>query len=142
MNVLRVTAIILSLITIMPIGYGIVPLVTLEIAILTDIFSGQFELDISKSFYDRVLIAGIISLIGQSVMIISFFFTDKTKAILTIIGVLVLLIATFVLTMDPGVDNPDMMILMFSLPFLGTAVSLVVLEIKGLMQSVKTVDAK
>jgi hypothetical protein len=138
MNTLRTLTIIFSLLILIPIGHGIVPLVVFEIPIVSDIFSGDFEFNISGSYYDRLTTAGLMSLIGQSILISCFFFDEKIKSTLSIIGCVTLLTATYLLTKDSIGMKLDMFLLTLSFPFVVTGLALVVLEVKDLRQKINS----
>ena len=130
MNTLRTLTIILNALIIIGAGHGIGPLGLFEVVSMRELILGDFNYNITGHYDDRIMTVGLISLAGQSTLISSFFFDGRVKSILTIIGCLIMLIGTYILTKDSKDMNLDMFSLMFSLPFIGT--SLVVLIREGI----------
>jgi len=133
MNTLRTLTIIFNLLIIIGAGHGGAPLGFFEIITLRDIFLGDFQFKISGSYDDRLLTVGLFSFFGQCVLICSYFFDKDIKSRLTLIGCLILLAATFLLTNGAlTIFSLELFSLFTALPFIGTSLVLLTREIKGL----------
>jgi hypothetical protein len=133
MNTLRTLTIIFNLFIIIGAGHGGAPLGLFEILSLRELFSGDFQFNVSGGYDDRLMTVGLFSFLGQSVLISSYFFDKSVKSKFTLAGCLILLAATFLLTKDAtNIFSIDIYSLFTALPFIGTALMLVTREIKGL----------
>jgi hypothetical protein len=138
MNTLRTLTIVFNLFIIIGAGHGGGPLGLFEIMGLGDLFSGDFQFNISGRYDERLMTVGLVSVLGQSILISSYFFDKKVKTWLTIIGCLILLTATFILTKDAlDIHSIDIFSLFTALPFIGTAIILLIREIKGLKNNME-----
>lgn len=135
MTTLRVLTIVLSLLIIIGAGHGIGPLVLFEVFSLNELISGDFQINITGRYDERLTTVGLIAFIGQSVLAIALFFDKRIKSILTIIGSLILVAAIAILTQGSEFMNLDMISLIFSLPSIVTALILVTVETKGLIRN-------
>lgn len=136
MNTLRTLTIIFNIFIIIGAGHGGSPLGLLEIMSIGDLFLGDFYFNISGAYDERLMSVGLISFIGQSILISSFFFDQKLKSKLTITGCIILFVSTYILTQNAfGIFNIDFFSLLTALPFIGTALVLLTKEIKGLRQT-------
>ncbi|HEU5290102.1 MAG TPA: hypothetical protein VFU05_05610 [Cyclobacteriaceae bacterium] len=132
MNTLRTLTIVFNLFIIIGAGHGIAPLGLFEVMSLTNLFSGDFQFNISGRYDERLMTVGLISVLGQSILISSYFFDKEVKSKLTIIGCFILFAATFLLTKDAlNIHSIDILSLFTALPFIGTGVVLLIREIKG-----------
>jgi hypothetical protein len=137
MNTLRTLTIILNTLIIIGAGHGIGPLGLFEVVSIRELILGDFHFNIAGRYDDRLMTVGLISLMGQSTLISGFFFDRRIKSLLTIIGCLIMLTGTYILTKDSKDMNLDMFSLLFSLPFIGTSLVLLVREGLSLRQSSK-----
>jgi hypothetical protein len=136
MNTLRTLTAIFNIFIIIGAGHGGAPLGLFEIMSLGDLFSGDFHFNFLGRYNERLLTVGLFSIIGQSILISSFFFETKIKSKLTIAGCILLLITTYILTQDAlDIHSIDFFTLLTALPFIGTALVLLTKEIKGLRQT-------
>lgn len=125
MNTLRTLTIVFNLFIIIASGHGGAPLVLFEIMGLHDVFSGGFQFSITGSYDERIMTVALVSMLGQSILISSYFFDNEIKSRLTIMGCLILLVATFILTKDTfHLEIIDLYSLFTALPFIGTAIIL------------------
>ncbi len=137
MNTLRTLTIILNLLIIIGAGHGIGPLGLFEIVSVRELISGDFNFNIAGQYDERLMTVGLICLMGQLTLTASFFFDGRIKSLLTIIGCLVMLTGTYILTKDSRDMNLDMFSLIFSLPFIGASLVLLLREIRNLRQNSK-----
>jgi len=126
---LRILTLIFNLLIIIGAGHGIGPLALLEFLSVRELLTRDFQFNISGRYDERLLTVGLISLLGQCVLIFAFFVTEKIKTSLTIAGCAILLIATYLLTQDAWDLSIDIISLVTALPFIGTAVTLLIKEI-------------
>src|SRR5688572_32643359 len=71
MNTLRTLTIIFNLLIIIGAGHGGAPLGFFEVMSLRSLFSGDFQFNVSGSYDDKLMTVGIVSLLGQCVLIAS-----------------------------------------------------------------------
>ena len=126
-------------------GHGGAPLVFFEYVTLTEVFVGNVKFNFSGSYDDRLVVVGLISVIGQLILIGSYCFAGRVKSGLTIFGCLVLFIATYILTKDlwslnVNIFSLECFSLFFSLPFIYTALILMTKEVKTLNNSARQED--
>lgn len=132
MKTLKSLTLLLHLLIIIGAGHGIAPLGLFEYVCVRDLISGDFHFNISGPYDDRLPTVGMVSLLGQLILIGSFFFRARVDTILTIISCVLLLIATYLLTQDAWESSIDVMSLITAVPFIGTAVVLMMREIRRL----------
>jgi hypothetical protein len=133
MNSLRILTIIFHLLIIIGAGHGGAPLGFFEVISLRSLFSGDFQFNISGSYDDRLITVGLASLLGQCVLVASYFFDKNIKSKLTLTGCFILLGVTFLLTKGAlDVFSLEFFSLFTALPFIGTCLFLLTKEIKGL----------
>lgn len=130
MKNLKIVVLILNLFIIVGAGHGGAPLALFEIVSIYSV--ADFQFSITGIYEDRLPTVAVLSLLGQVIFISNYFFVKKNKSRLTIIGCLVLLLATFVLTKDALDFNIDTFSLFTALPFIGAASVLVVREYREL----------
>jgi len=132
---LRILTIILSLLIIIGAGHGIGPLGLFEAAtvyyIVTDI--GEIEFNIVGSYDDRLVAVSLMSLIGQLVLILTFFLKLRLRSALTVVGCVILLAAIFILTIDAGDITLIVITSIFGLPLIVTASMLLFTETNKLI---------
>lgn len=134
MTKLRVLTIVLSLLIIIGAGHGIGPLGLFEVFGIRELLTGEFHFDIAGQYDDRLPTVAVMSFVGQSVLILAFFFDNKVKSGLTVFGCIVLLTAIYILTQDFTGLNLEAFSLVFSLPCIVTAIRLLALETKQLLK--------
>lgn len=127
MNLLRALTIIFSFLIVIPVGVGMLPMVVLEVSIVMDIFLGN--LDFSQSGSNWLETEALISMAGQLILISSFFFDKKIKSAATIVGCITILTAIFILSKSTFNFNTGFFQLMLSLPFIVTAVVLLIIQV-------------
>jgi hypothetical protein len=133
MNTLRTLTIVFNLFIIIGAGHGGAPLGLFEILSLRDLFSGDFQFNVSGNYDDRLMTVGLFSFLGQCVLISSYFFAQNVKSKLTLTGCLILLAATFLLTKgELNIFSLELFSLFTALPFIGTCLVLLTREIKKL----------
>ena len=137
MNALKTLTIIFNLVIIVGAGHGGGPLGIFELMSLSELLFGDFQSTISGHYEERLMAVGLISLIGQAVLICSYFFEKQMKSALSISGCFMLLTTTCILTKDAwsmstNIFSLETFSLFFSLPFMLTAVMLLTREIRGL----------
>jgi hypothetical protein len=129
MKTLTILTIVFNFFIFVGAGHGIGFLGLIEIMAINEIFLGNITFNLTGNYDDRLPVVAILSIIGQSLLLIGFFINDTAKAKLTITGCLTLLIATYILTKDSKDMNLDMISLIFSVPFIVTASTLLIKEI-------------
>ena len=129
MKTLPILTIIFNFFTLIGAGHGIGILGFIEIMAVNEVLQGNLAFNLTGSYDERLPVVAILSIIGQSFLISSFFLNDTSKSALTITGCLTLLVGTFILTRDSHVMNSDMISLIFSAPFIVTACILLFKEI-------------
>jgi hypothetical protein len=130
LNRIKILVLILNLLIIVGAGHGGAPLILFEVFSLKDL--GEFKINISGSYEDRIATAALVSLVGQIILISSYFCKKKLKSYLTIAGCFVLLTASFILTKDALDFTIDTLSLFTALPFIATASVLTVKEVRAL----------
>jgi len=138
MKTLRILTLVFNLFIVIGAGHGIGILGFVEIMTVRELFTGEFNFNLTGHYDDRLMTVGLFSIIGQSFLISSFFFDDNLKSRLTIVGCLILLITTYILTKDSKDLNLDMFSLMFSIPFIGTALILLIKELLTIQKLMTT----
>jgi hypothetical protein len=137
MKKLRTLAIIFNLFIIIGAGHGGAPLGLFEFICLKDFLIGDYQFNISGQYEERLATVGLISFVGQSILICSYFFLEKVKSTLSILGCLILLTATYILTKDSWDLNTDIFGFIFSLPLTLTALPFTVTAIVLLVKEIK-----
>lgn len=125
-----ILTIALSLFPIVGIGHGIAPIGFFEIGAFPSFFT---ESDYSQSPYERdVYISAGVLLIGQIIIISSYFLKVKTRHIFRLLGILILLIGFYILAF-PISDSLRSLAFYTGLPFLFIAFFTLLISINKLI---------
>jgi hypothetical protein len=74
-------------------GHGIGPLLVFEIVGIRELFAGNLELNFFGRYDDRLMAAALMALIGQTILITTFFFDETLQSTLNVVGCLVVLLS-------------------------------------------------
>lgn len=137
MKALKTLTIVFNLFILVGAGHGGTPLGLYELISLRDSFHGDYQFNISGPYEDRLATVGLMSFVGQSILICSYFFAKKIKSTLSILGCLILLTATYILTKDSWNMNADIYGFIFNLPLTLTALPFTVTAFMLLAKEIK-----
>lgn len=101
-------------------GHGLGILLLFEIISPIRIFQDGISFDINADFQDRLIFVGLVSLLSKIILISSLLLKNsKLKNLFTITGVLILWLATYILTKNPNKDS------LTNLPMITSSISLI-----------------
>ena len=123
MKVLKIMTIIFNMLIIVGAGHATVPLGLFELIGPLEFLSGSHS---GNNYHDKLVNISPFTLIGQISLICSFFFKEKTKSLLTLIGCSILLYCTYILVKD--LTGYESITLITSIPFFVTSLILLIKE--------------
>jgi len=101
-------------------GHGLGILLLFEIISPIRIFQDEILFDLNADFQDRLMFVGLVSLLSKIILISSLILKNsKLKNLFTITGVLILWIATYILTKNPDKDS------LTNLPIMTSSISII-----------------
>ncbi|HLP35444.1 hypothetical protein [Lacibacter sp.] len=130
-NKFILVTLICNLLIIVGIGHGAAPLVLVEPKFLTETLSGETSFSLFGGYSTRLPACALISLVGQSIMLIALFISRPLKFYLTWLGLSFLYFALLVLTFGFVPGEADILSLLFASPFLYASVRLIVFLIRN-----------
>ena len=101
-------------------GHGLGILLLFEIISPIRIFQDGISFNFNADFQDRLIFVGLVSLMSKIILISSLLLKNsKLKNLFTITGVLILWLATYILTKNPDKDS------LTNLPMITSSISLI-----------------
>ena len=129
MNKLKTWTIVLNFFVIVGAGHGVATVGIFGIWGFKELISGDFVINIMGDYEERLRTGGLISVVGQFILLISYLTKNLTRTTLTVSGCAVLFIATYILTRDAREMNLEMFTLLCSVPYILTSLILAFKEI-------------
>jgi hypothetical protein len=129
-NKLILITLICNLLIIVGIGHGATPLGFVEPMLLSEILTGETKFSLLGGYSSRLPACALISLVGQTIMLIAFFLNRLSQLYLTYLGLLIMYFALFVLALGFAAGKSDILSLLFAFPFLYASVRLFIHLIK------------
>jgi len=122
---------ICNLFVIVGIGHGAAPIGLVEPMFLREFFTGETKLSLLGGYSSRLPACALLSLVGQSIIIIAFFIREPFKFYLIWLGLSCLYFALFVLAIGFTTGESDILSLLFAFPFLYASVRLIIFLMKN-----------
>lgn len=99
MKKIKILTVILHSLILIGIGHGGIFLLLFELGSIPALFNGKIEFDFNADYEDKLMLSGLISLIGKVFLIFSFFVkTNFNKTLTELIGLVFLWLSVYSMT--------------------------------------------